>query len=221
MASLNSVHLICRVGKDPEVRQFEGGNKICTFTAATSEVYTDRNGERKEQTEWHNIVLNGKLADLSAFIHKGSSLYIGGKIRTRSWQDQQGGKHQQTEIVGTTVLLLDPRQPAAQQAAPAPQYQQAPPQYGQAPASQQQAPVYPQYAAQPQAPAYPPAPTTGQPAYPPPQGTAPAPQYPPQGQPAPAPQYPAAPAPQPQAAPQQAPPAEQVPPPDTDDLPFS
>lgn len=198
MASLNSVHLICRVGKDPEVRQFEGGNKICTFTAATSEVYTDRNGERKEQTEWHNIVLNGKLADIAGqYIHKGSMLYIEGKIRTRSWQDQQGNKHFQTEIVGLGLQLLDPKpQAAPQQAAPAPQYQQAPPQYGQAPAPQQQAPVYPQSAAQPQAPASPPAPTTGQPAYPPQQGTAPAPQTA-----APAPQYPATPAPQPQAEP--------------------
>lgn len=167
MASLNSVHLIGRAGKDPEVRQFEGGNKVANFTIATDESYTDRNGQRQSATEWHNIVLNGKLADIAdQYIHKGSMLYIGGKIRTRSWQDQSGNKHYQTEIVGLTLQLLDPK-PQTQQAAPATQYAQAPQQYAQAPQYQQappapapqyrQAPAptqspYPQYAPQPQVP---------------------------------------------------------------------
>lgn len=166
MASLNQVHLIGRVGKDPETRQFEGGNKICTFTLATSESYTDRQGQRQESTEWHNVVLNGKLADLAQYFRKGSQLYVGGKIRTRSWNDQAGNRHFQTEVIGLTVQLLDPRQPQAaapQQYAPAPapqapqytpapppapqpQYQQAPP----APAPHASAPQpYPQYAPQP------------------------------------------------------------------------
>lgn len=163
--------LIGRAGKDPEVRQFEGGSKVANFTLATDESYTDRNGQRQNATEWHNIVLNGKLADVAQqYIHKGSMLYVGGKIRTRSWQDQQGNKHYQTEIVGMSLQLLDPR--PQQQAVPAPQFQQAPqqyapqpgyapapqPQYQQAPAApapRQQAPTpapspYPQYA--PQAP---------------------------------------------------------------------
>lgn len=160
MASLNSVHLIGRAGKDPEVRQFDGGSKLAKFTLATDESYTDRNGQRQSATEWHNIVLNGKLADIAAqYIHKGSMLYIGGKIRTRSWRDQDGNDHYQTEIVGMTMQLLDPKpqtQPVAQARpytqAPAQQYAQAPapaPQYRQAPAqqTQQQAP-YPQYAPQ-------------------------------------------------------------------------
>lgn len=111
MASLNSVSLIGRVGKDPEVRTFEGGNKIATFALATSEKYTDRNGQTQETTEWHNIVLNGRLTDIAEkYIKKGSLIYVGGRIKTRSWQDQQGQKHYQTEIVGLSLQLLDQRQ---------------------------------------------------------------------------------------------------------------
>lgn len=168
MASLNSVNLIGRVGKDPEVRNFEGGNKLATFTLATDESYTDRSGQRQDATEWHNIVLNGRLADIAEkYVRKGSMLYIGGKIKTRSWQDQQGQKHYQTEIVGLQLQLLDkrgeqnataqpqaPAQPAYPQApAPAPTYQApAPPQYQQpapAPAPQYAPPAQPQYGPQP------------------------------------------------------------------------
>ena len=114
MASLNSVSLIGRVGKDPEVRTFDGGNKIASFTLATSEKYTDRNGQSQEATEWHNVVFNNKLADLAEkYIKKGSLLYVGGKIKTRSWQDQQGQKRYQTEIVGLSVQLLDSRPEAS------------------------------------------------------------------------------------------------------------
>lgn len=174
MASLNFVHLIGNVGKDPEVRQFEGGGQLCTFTLATTERFTDRNGQQQENTEWHSIVLNGKLAGLSQYIHKGSTLYIGGKIHTRSWSDQQGNKRYQTEIVGQTVQLLDGRQQNQQQAAPAPVQAPAP-----APAFQPNTAPAPGYAPQPQ---YPSAPA---PQMPPAQ-----PQYPPQPQYQPAPQAP-------------------------------
>ena len=167
MATLNKVFLIGRVGKDPEVRQFDGGNKVANFTLATDESYTDRNGQRQTATEWHNLVLNGKLADIAEqYVHKGSMLYIEGKIRTRSWQDQQGNKHYQTEVVGLGMQLLDPKPQAA---APAPQ--PAAPQYQQAPAPR------PQYAPQPQAPAPAPAPQPQYNAYPQYQ-QAPAPQAP-------------------------------------------
>ena len=172
MATLNKVFLIGRVGKDPEVRQFDGGNKVANFTLATDESYTDRNGQRQTATEWHNLVLNGKLADIAAqYVHKGSMLYIEGKIRTRSWQDQQGNKHYQTEVVGLGMQLLDPKPQAA---APAPQ--PAAPQYQQTPAPR------PQYAPQPQAPAPAPQPTYPQYA---PQPQATAPQYEQQGAPVP------------------------------------
>lgn len=155
MATLNKVFLIGRVGKDPEVRQFDGGNKVANFTLATDESYTDRNGQRQTATEWHNLVLNDKLADIAAqYVHKGSMLYIEGKIRTRSWQDQSGNKHYQTEVVGLGMQLLDPKPqsaaPAPQPAAP--QYQQAPaPQYAPQPQAPAPQPTYPQYAPQPQA----------------------------------------------------------------------
>ena len=120
MPSLNKVHLIGVVGKDPETRQFGDGGQVCNFTLATSETYTDREGQKQEQTEWHNIVLNGKLANLSQFIHKGSKLYVEGKIRTRSWQTQDGQKRFTTEIIANGLQLLDPRQQSEAKPAPAP-----------------------------------------------------------------------------------------------------
>lgn len=145
MASLNKIMLIGGVGKDPETRQFQDGGQVCNFSLATSETYTDRNGERKEDTTWHNIVLNGKLAALSQFIHKGSRLYVEGKIRKRTFQTQSGETKEVTEVLGLGVQLLDPKQPAQQpapQAPPPPQPQYpappAPPQY-------QQPPMPPQY----------------------------------------------------------------------------
>ncbi len=181
MASLNSVSLIGRVGRDPETRQFENGGKIATFTLATDESYKDRNGQRHDATEWHSIVLNGKLADLAQYIRKGSQLYIGGKIRTRSYE-YNGETKYATEVVALSVQLLDPRSDNAQQAP------QAPAQAPQYPPQPQVAP--PQYAPQPQAapPAQAPAPAP-QPNY---QAPAP-PQQAPVTQPAP---QQAAPAPQ-------------------------
>ena len=120
MPSLNKVHLIGVVGKDPETRQFGDGGQVCNFTLATSEIYTDREGQKQEQTEWHNIVLNGKLANLSQYIRKGSKLYVEGKIRTRSWQTQDGQKRFTTEIIANGLQLLDPKQQPEAKPAPAP-----------------------------------------------------------------------------------------------------
>lgn len=116
MPSLNKVHLIGVVGKDPETRQFGDGGQVCNFTLATSETYTDREGQKQEQTTWHNIVLNGKLANLSQYIHKGSKLYIEGKIRTRSYNTQDGQTRYVTEIIANGLLLLDPKQNEAKPA---------------------------------------------------------------------------------------------------------
>lgn len=85
--------LIGNVGKDPEIRHLESGVSVATITLATSERYKDRNGELKEQTEWHNVVLWRGLADIAErFVRKGTQVYIEGKIRTRSWEDQSGQK---------------------------------------------------------------------------------------------------------------------------------
>ena len=81
--------LIGNVGKDPEVRHLESGVSVTTLTLATTERFKDRNGEMKEQTEWHNVVLWRNLADIAErFVRKGSQIYIEGKIRSRSWEDQ-------------------------------------------------------------------------------------------------------------------------------------
>lgn len=107
MASLNQVNLIGNVGKDPEVKAINDNQRVAEFSLATSRKYKGQDGQVKEETEWHNIVLFGSLADLAAkYIKKGGSVYVGGRIRTRDWTDMQGVKHYKTEIVGDTVQLL-------------------------------------------------------------------------------------------------------------------
>ena len=111
--SLNKVMLIGNVGRDPEVRYLEGNQgaanatKVASFTLATTERYRDRNGETRENTEWHNIVAWRNSADLAEkFIRKGTQVYIEGKLRTRSWTDQQGVKKYTTEVVVDNIQLL-------------------------------------------------------------------------------------------------------------------
>ena len=108
--SLNKAMLIGNVGRDPEVRYLDGnsGNaKVATFTLATTERYRDRNGETRENTEWHNIVAWRNTADVvEKFVKKGTQLYIEGRIRTRSWDDQTGNKRYTTEIIADTLQLL-------------------------------------------------------------------------------------------------------------------
>ena len=148
--SLNKVMLIGNVGRDPEVRYLDGnsGNaKVATFTLATTERYRDRNGETRENTEWHNIVAWRGNADVcERFVRKGTQLFIEGRIRTRSWDDQTGNKRYTTEIIVDNLQLLGKKsdnpggQPGGYQAAP------AQPQYG-----QQQTYSQPQQAYAPQA----------------------------------------------------------------------
>ena len=118
MPSLNKILLIGNVGRDPEVRYLDSGaapggqsTKVATFTLATTDRYRDRNGELRENTEWHNIVVWRQLADVSEkFIRKGSQVYIEGHIRTRSYNDQQGQKKFMTEIVADNLQLLGRRE---------------------------------------------------------------------------------------------------------------
>lgn len=106
--SLNKVMLIGNLGRDPEVRHLESGTVTATFTLATSERYRDRNtGESKEQTEWHNIVCWRQLAEFSEnYLRKGTQVYIEGKIRSRSYNDQNGTTRYITEIVADSIQLL-------------------------------------------------------------------------------------------------------------------
>ena len=100
--SINKVILVGRLGKDPEVVSLNDGNKIVKFSLATSETWNDRNsGERRERTEWHNVVIfNENLGRIAEqYLRKGGQAYIDGQLQTRKWQDQSGNDRYTTEIV--------------------------------------------------------------------------------------------------------------------------
>lgn len=108
MGSLNSVHLIGRLGKDPESRQSNNGTTVTSLTLATSDRYKDKSGEWQEKTEWHNLVSFGNRADAMArYLKKGSQVYIEGGLQTRSWDDKDGVKRYTTEIVVHDFQFLD------------------------------------------------------------------------------------------------------------------
>lgn len=113
MAYLNKVQLIGNLGKDPEIRVNQAsGKKVVSFSLATSRRYRDNNGEQKEDTQWHNIVGWGKVAEVfeQLGIHKGTSLYVEGRLTNRSWTDQASGqKRYVTEVALDTFQLLTPR----------------------------------------------------------------------------------------------------------------
>lgn len=109
--SVNKVILIGNLGKDPEIRVLENGVKLARFTLATSETYTDKaTGEKRSITDWHNIVLWRGLADIAErFLTKGKKVYVEGKLKTRSWQDEQGNNRFSTEIIGDNLTMLTNR----------------------------------------------------------------------------------------------------------------
>lgn len=115
MSGVNKVILIGNLGADPEVRYFPSGDGVANLSVATSETWKDRNsGEPQERTEWHRVVIRGKLADVvKNYLHKGSKVYLEGKLHTRKWQDQSGQDRYTTEIVvgglGATLQMLDGR----------------------------------------------------------------------------------------------------------------
>ena len=112
MSGVNKVILVGNLGKDPEVRYLESGVAVANFTLATSETYKDRNsGERKTQTEWHNVVLWRGLAEVAEkYLKKGSQVYVEGKLRTRSWEDNNGNTRYTTEVVGDNMTMLGRRE---------------------------------------------------------------------------------------------------------------
>jgi len=111
MPSVNKVILVGRLGKDPEIRSTAGGQTVARFSLATDDKYTDRNGEKQERTEWHNIVAWAKLAEICGqYLRKGKLVYIEGAIRTDSWDDKESGqKRYKTEIIANTMQMLDRR----------------------------------------------------------------------------------------------------------------
>jgi len=111
MASVNKVILVGRLGKDPEIRSTPSGTSVARFSIATDERFTDKNGEKQERTEWHNIVAWSKLAEICGqYLRKGKLVYIEGSIRTDSWDDKETGqKRYKTEIIANTMQMLDRR----------------------------------------------------------------------------------------------------------------
>lgn len=107
MAGVNKVILVGNLGKDPEVRHLENGRAVANFSLATSETYKNREGERVTQTEWHNIVLWGGLAELAEkYLKKGNQIYLEGKITNRSYEDKDGVQKYITEVVGREMTFL-------------------------------------------------------------------------------------------------------------------
>lgn len=111
---INKVILVGNLGQDPEVRYLPNGGAVCNISIATSETWKDKNtGEQKDKTEWHRVVIFGKLAEISGeYLKKGSQVYIEGQLQTRKWQDQSGQDKYTTEVVvniGGTLQILGAR----------------------------------------------------------------------------------------------------------------
>ncbi|MBK6633383.1 MAG: single-stranded DNA-binding protein [Chitinophagaceae bacterium] len=110
MRGVNRVMLIGNLGKDPDMQFLEGNIGVAKFSLATTETYKDRSGKLISQTEWHTIVLWRGLAELAQkYLHKGSLVYIEGRLKTRSWEDKDGNKKFATEVVGDNLIMLDKR----------------------------------------------------------------------------------------------------------------
>jgi len=157
---VNKVILIGNLGQDPEVKYMPNGNAVTNISIATSETWKDKNtGQQQEKTEWHRIVMFGRLAEITGeYLRKGSKVYLEGRLQTRKWQDHGGQDRYSTEVIANEMQMLDSRgggtasmgggyqqqdngfsnQPASAQQAPA------------QPASAQQAPAQPAPAAEPQ-----------------------------------------------------------------------
>jgi single-strand DNA-binding protein len=110
MMSVNKAILVGRLGRDPETRFTSGGQAVCNFTMATDETFKDRNGERQKRTEWHRIVLWGKLAEIAQqYLKKGALVFIEGRIQSREWTDRENQKRTTVEIVASGMRFLGGR----------------------------------------------------------------------------------------------------------------
>jgi len=123
---INKVILVGNVGKDPEVRHLDNGVAVAKFPLATSETYKNKNGEKVTNTEWHNIVIWRGLAEVvEKYVKKGNSLYIEGKIKTRSWDDKDGNKRYATDIIADNMEMLGGKNNSSSQNETAPQASKA------------------------------------------------------------------------------------------------
>jgi len=111
MASVNKAIILGNLGKDPELRNTQGGKAVATLRIATNEVWTDQAGERKERTEWHTVVVWGRQAEnCKQYLKKGRSVYVEGRLQTRKWQDKEGGDRYSTEIRADVMQMLGRRE---------------------------------------------------------------------------------------------------------------
>lgn len=107
MGSVNRVILVGNLGRDAEMRFTSGGTPVCTVGVATSEKFKDREGNKKEETEWHNVVIWGKTAEaLHEYLTKGKQIYVEGRLQTRKWTDKEGNERKTTEVKADRVVLL-------------------------------------------------------------------------------------------------------------------
>lgn len=108
---INKVILIGNLGSDPEIRHTQGGNAVANLSLATSESWRDKTtGETRENTEWHRVVMFGRLGEIAGeYLKKGSKVYIEGRLQTRKWQDKDGNDRYTTEIIGNEMQMLDAR----------------------------------------------------------------------------------------------------------------
>jgi single-strand DNA-binding protein len=114
---VNKVILIGNLGKDPEFRKLESGAAVARFSVATNENYKDKNGEWQSQTEWHDVVAWRNLAEKAeASLKKGSTVYVEGKLSTRSWEDQEGNKKRTTEVVASYLRNLSKKESGGEDA---------------------------------------------------------------------------------------------------------
>jgi single-strand DNA-binding protein len=105
--SVNKVIILGRLGQDPELKYTPSGTAVCNFSLATSESWTDKSGAKQEKTEWHRIVVWGKLAELcNQYLSKGRQAFVEGKLQTRSWDDKDGTKRYSTEVMANTVQFI-------------------------------------------------------------------------------------------------------------------
>ena len=108
MSGVNKVILVGRLGNDPEIRYTQQGVGVTNFNIATSENWIDKSGQKQERTEWHRIVVWGKMAETcSQYLAKGRQVFVEGRLQTRQWDDKDGGKRYTTEVVAATVQFLD------------------------------------------------------------------------------------------------------------------
>ena len=110
MRSINKVFIIGNVTRDPEMKLTSSGQPIATFGIATNRMWTDKTGKRQTTVEYHNIVMFGRLAEIAKqYLTKGKSMYVEGRLQTRSWEDDRGQRHFRTEIVANEMIILGPR----------------------------------------------------------------------------------------------------------------